>query len=77
MLSMVLQKTDVPREASGCSDDLVTVSQIADFLQVPSSWVYGRTRSRGSERIPHFKLGKYLRFSKSEVIDWIQRRRGN
>jgi len=57
--------------------ELVTVSEIAQFLQVPDSWVYERTRRRGLERLPHFKLGKYLRFSKSEVVDWVQRQRGN
>jgi len=66
----------MPREGSLYSDDLATVSQIAEFLQVPDSWVYERTRRRGIERIPHFKLGKYLRFSRREVLEWIQRQRG-
>jgi len=57
-------------------NDLVTVQEIAAVLHVPTTWVYGRTRSRGLERIPHFKLGKYLRFSKAEVLDWIRRQRG-
>ena len=77
MLSRVLQNSDRPHESSVYNDDLATVSQIAEFLQVPNSWVYERTRRRGIERIPHFKLGKYLRFSRSEVFDWVQRQRGN
>src|SRR6266446_1720442 len=56
--------------------DLATVEEIAAFLRVPPSWVYERTRRRGVERIPHFKLGKYLRFSRREVLEWIQRQRG-
>jgi excisionase family DNA binding protein len=75
--SSVLQKSDMTRERSVPNDDLATVSQIAEFLQVPNSWVYERTRRRGIERIPFFKLGKYLRFSRSEVFDWVQRQRGN
>lgn len=77
MLSRASQNSDVPCESPIYKDDLVTVSQIAEFLHVPISWVYERTRRRGVERVPHFKLGKYLRFSKLEVLEWIQRQRGN
>ena len=50
-----------------CLDELMTVSEIAGFLKVPVSWVYERTRRHGVERLPHVKLGKYLRFSMPEV----------
>jgi excisionase family DNA binding protein len=63
-------------QSSVSSDELATVSEIAEFLHVANSWVYERTRRRGIERIPHFKLGKYLRFSKLEVLEWVQRHRG-
>ena len=53
-------------------EELMTVSEIAEFLKVPVSWVYERTRRTGIERIPHLKLGKYLRFSVSEVKSWLQ-----
>ena len=55
--------------------DLATVEEIAAFLRVPNSWIYERTRRRGMERMPHFKLGKYLRFSRVEVLEWVQRQR--
>jgi len=54
-------------------DELMTVSEIAEFLKVPVSWVYERTRRRGIERLPHVKLGKYLRFDPVEVRGWLQR----
>lgn len=50
--------------------DLMTVEETARVLHVPVSWVYGRTRRRGKERIPHIKLGKYLRFEIAEVRVW-------
>jgi excisionase family DNA binding protein len=53
--------------------DLMTVSEVAAFLKVPVSWVYERTRRRGIERIPHVKLGKYLRFSLPEIQEWLQK----
>ena len=59
-----------------CHDELLTVAEVAQLLRVPPSWVYERTRLRGIARMPHFKLGKYLRFSESEVRDWLERIRG-
>jgi excisionase family DNA binding protein len=56
-------------------DDLLTVGQVAEILNVPISWVYERTRRRGIERIPYFKLGKYLRFARTEILQWVQRQR--
>jgi excisionase family DNA binding protein len=50
--------------------DLMTVAETARVLHVPVSWVYERTR-RGNERIPHIKLGKYLRFEIAAVRDWL------
>jgi predicted DNA-binding transcriptional regulator AlpA len=46
------------------------VAETARVLHVPVSWVYERTRRRGKERIPHRKLGKYLRFERAEVRAW-------
>ncbi|MGA7462874.1 MAG: helix-turn-helix domain-containing protein [Candidatus Korobacteraceae bacterium] len=53
-------------------EELMTVNEIAALLKVPPSWVYERARRRGRERIPHVKLGKYLRFSVAEVGTWVQ-----
>jgi excisionase family DNA binding protein len=56
-------------------DEVMTVSEIAAFLKVPVSWVYERIRRTGIEKIPHVKLGKYLRFSASEVKAWLLQQR--
>jgi len=58
-------------------DALLTASEVAQLLKVPVSWVYERTRGRGFDRLPHFKLGKYLRFSKKEILDWLDKERAN
>jgi excisionase family DNA binding protein len=58
-------------------DELLTVAEVAEVLKVPVSWVYERTRRKGVERIPHLKLGKYLRFHACEVREWLQRLREN
>ena len=51
--------------------ELMDVAETARVLNVPISWVYERTRRRGNERIPHIKLGKYLRFEPSAVRTWL------
>jgi len=65
-----------PDESLELPDQLMTVSEIAAFLNVRVSWVYERTRRRGAERLPHIKLGKYLRFSLPEVIAWLRKNWG-
>lgn len=49
--------------------ELLTVQQVAELLQVPVSWVYGRMRKRSLERLPAYRLGKYWRFGKRGSID--------
>jgi excisionase family DNA binding protein len=52
-------------------ESLLTVHEVAKILKVPVSWVYERTRRRGTERLPHMKIGKYLRFRKEDVLGWL------
>lgn len=55
--------------------NLMDVAETARMLRVPVSWVYERTRRRGKERIPHIKLGKYLRFEIASVREWLNGQR--
>jgi excisionase family DNA binding protein len=54
---------------------LLTVGEVADLLQVAPSWVYQRTRRRGIDRLPHIKLGKYIRFEEDAVLAWLEHQR--
>ena len=76
---MAIDEAKVPAEnaSPNSHDELLTVAEVAKLLKVPVSWVYERTRRRGVERIPHLKLGKYLRFHACEVREWLQRLREN
>ncbi|WP_353071967.1 helix-turn-helix domain-containing protein [Tunturiibacter gelidiferens] len=51
--------------------ELLTVDEIAAALRVSPSWVYERVRKRGRDKIPHLKIGKYLRFRLKEVRIWV------
>jgi excisionase family DNA binding protein len=51
--------------------ELLTVDEIAAALRVSRSWVYERVRKRGRDKMPHIKIGKYLRFRLNEVRNWV------
>jgi hypothetical protein len=60
--------------------DLLTPSQLAERLQVPTSWVFEQTRARAKVRnkhpLPCLRLGKYLRFSWAAVSEWLVTQNG-
>ncbi len=37
--------------------------KLSERLCVPVTWISDRTRKNGPEKIPHVKLGKYVRFN--------------
>jgi excisionase family DNA binding protein len=47
-------------------DRLCTVTQAAEILGLPTSWLYERTRK---DAIPYHKLGKYIRFTASDLAE--------
>jgi excisionase family DNA binding protein len=51
---------------------LMDVQGVAKYLGVKVSWVYDKTRKK---EIPHAKVGKYLRFRKSAIDDWLVQER--
>jgi excisionase family DNA binding protein len=55
--------------------ELMTVQQVAELLQVPVSWVYGRLRKRSLGKLLGYRLGKYWRFDKEEVLAWLAQQR--
>lgn len=63
----------IPTLPSTGATEVLTVAETAALLKVPTSSVYEWTRFRGTQRapIPHRKVGKYLRFLRSEVDAWL------
>jgi excisionase family DNA binding protein len=54
---------------------LLDAGEVAALLKVPISWVYSRTRKRSLDRLPGFRLGKYWRFQREDVLAWLARQR--
>lgn len=55
-------------------EEFLTVSELAEKLKVPKSWVYGYSRQTGSGAMPRIKSEKYLCFRVDEMMDWIEKR---
>lgn len=53
---------------------LLTAEEAAELLAVPKTWVLSEARA---DRIPHLRLGRYVRFEAAALETWwTQRRRG-
>ncbi len=72
---MRVEMATMDEKSIGPLDRLLTVEEVAELLQVPTSWVYERARRRSVERIPGFRLGKYWRFREADVLAWLERQR--
>jgi excisionase family DNA binding protein len=52
--------------------EILNAPEVAALLGVSIDTVYSWTMRKA---IPHFKLGKMLRFNKAEVIQWLETKR--
>ena len=43
----------------------------AELLNVPASWILAEARA---DRIPHVRLGRYVRFDAQELLEWCKAR---
>jgi excisionase family DNA binding protein len=73
------RKMGVPAEISdqvngtdevGPPSALLTADEVAALLRVRTGWVYAQTRAN---RIPHVRLGRYVRFRQDAIEQWIAR----
>ena len=55
---------DAPR----AGEPLLTAGEVADVLRVSTAWVYAETRA---QRLPHVRLGRYVRYRRSAILAWI------
>jgi hypothetical protein len=56
--------------------EVIDSTELAKRLNVPESWIRSRTnKKRTSDPIPHFRLGRYVRFpwGSDELRDWLDR----
>jgi excisionase family DNA binding protein len=62
--ALILDTTPTVPEAGS----LLTAEEVARLLQVTPAWVYAETRQN---RIPHLRLGRYVRYRRSALESWM------
>ena len=50
--------------------EVLTLEEVADFLQVHSSTIYRLLKNR---RIPAFKVGSDWRFNQNSIEQWVKK----
>lgn len=62
---------DVPVSAGSHLGPLLDATEAGRLLAVPASWVLAEARAN---RIPHVRLGRYVRFSAEDLEQWWRAR---
>ncbi len=52
-------------------EPLMSVQELADYLNVQPNWVYAQIREARRTGLPVIKVGKYRRFMRQDVMDWL------
>jgi excisionase family DNA binding protein len=73
----LIKQRDRQRAANGArklsaDQSLVDAKTAAKLLGVPASWMLAQARA---EKIPHHKIGRYVRFDFDELIAWVDQNR--
>jgi excisionase family DNA binding protein len=51
------------------TDRLLTAEDVAGMLGMGTDWIYAQVRAN---RIPHVRLGRYVRFRAESIDQWIR-----
>jgi len=72
-MSSEFEKQDWKSSTVDLHDDetLLTPAELAAMLRVPISWVYAQTRGRSKAGLPFVKMGRYVRFDRVAVREFI------
>lgn len=60
-----------PSAESEGATSLMTAEAVADMLAVPTTWVEREARA---DRIPNIRIGRYRRFRREAVEEWLAMR---
>ena len=56
-------------------EPVIDITAAAQILGVPRSWIYARVEQEYCD-VPHFRVGRYLRFRASELDAYLQENQG-
>ena len=68
-----LIKGEIQKQTNGnpTLEQLLGVKEVAEILGVDTGYVYGQARAK---KLPSIKLGKYRKFSPSQLKKWLDRK---
>ncbi len=70
-----LLKPHIENNKSDIQDILFDIDGLSKYLNVKKQWVYDKVHQ---DAIPYYKVGKYPRFKKIKIDEWLQKReKGN
>lgn len=53
-------------------ENMVNMSELAAFLGIKMSTLYAWVHSKS---IPHYKIGRLVKFRRSEIDEWLEQRK--
>ena len=66
--------TNTIAEREAAPSRLIDAAAAGELLGVPTSWVLAEARSN---RVPHIRLGRYVRFRRDALLQWaLEREQG-
>lgn len=71
MMAATKPPQDAPAPAAAHVSPLLDATEAGRLLSVPASWVLAEARAN---RIPHVRLGRYVRFSADDLEEWWRAR---
>ena len=60
------------REAQMDQERLIGPRDVSALYDLPLTWVYAKAEAGV---LPHFKIGKYIKFRPSEIVTWLEGQR--
>jgi predicted DNA-binding transcriptional regulator AlpA len=60
-------------KAENDTDELLTIDELAAKTKMKRSFYYAPIRRKGPDAIPCLKVGKYIRYRMSDVMNWIEK----
>ena len=66
------ESTPFQTNGNGIANDqiLLTVDELAEILRVPKSWIYSH-----QDQLPTVRLGRYVRFKRSEIESFLDQQK--
>ena len=73
-LNHLLEKIqeETPTVPASDEDEILTPTELAKLFKIPKTKIYQMTMKTGPGSIPRFKVGRDLRFRKSQVVTWFE-----